>query len=139
MAKGKRPRKKATGTRVAKPSDAGHDTSSHTPKFCLHHLRNGYCLDELDRERRADFAMALFRRRSMTWLQIIQADRHGLGLETIPVDRIKPDIPGQFVDADKFVVLRYSDRLPMVGVRRGDTFHVIWVEKNYGDVYDHGS
>lgn len=36
------------------------------------------------------------------------------------------------------MVFRYSDRLPMAGVRVGDTFHVVWIERQYGELYDHG-
>ena len=61
--------------------------------------------------------MALHKRARMTWSEIILADKHGLGLETMPKDSIKPTVPEQFKDTDKFIVLRYSGRLPMVGVR----------------------
>ena len=74
----------------------------------------------------------------MTWEELIRADRHGLGLETLPADQIRPQIPTGFEDTRKFQVFRYSGRLPMVGTRTNDTFHVIWIEKDFGDVYDHG-
>ena len=75
----------------------------------------------------------------MTWSQIVRADRHGLGLETIPANQIRPSVPSSFADAQKFLVLRYDENLPMVGSRVKETFHVLWIEANYGDVYDHGS
>ena len=53
--------------------------------------------------------MALHKRARMTWSEIILADKHGLGLETMPKDSIKPTVPEQFKDTDKFIVLRYED------------------------------
>ena len=55
----------------------------------------------------------------------------------IRASAIKPSIPSKFDDADKFLAFRYHDKLPMVGPRIGDTFHILWIEANYGDVYDH--
>jgi hypothetical protein len=61
--------------------------------------------------------------------------RHG---EEIPSRSIKPSVPTQFQDRDNFLVFRYDGTLPMVGVRMGDDFHVLWIERQYGEVYDHG-
>jgi len=74
----------------------------------------------------------------MTWKQIKLADRHGLGSELVPAAQIRPSVPAAFEDREKFLVLRYNGTLPMVGVRAEDTFHILWIERNYGDVYDHG-
>ena len=73
----------------------------------------------------------------MTWAEITRANRHGLGLETISNASIKAPIPDHFQDTRKFIALRYSDRLPMVGARDGDVYHVVWIERTFGEVYDH--
>lgn len=39
---------------------------------------------------------------------------------------------------DRFLVMRYSGRFPMVGIRVQDVFHVLRIEAAFGDVYNHG-
>ena len=81
--------------------------------------------------------MALQDRARMTWLQIKMAGRHGLGSENITKGQIRATIPEAFRGTDQFMALRYHDKLPMVGVRVKDVFHVLWIEARYGDVYPH--
>ena len=109
-----------------------------TPRFCLRHLAPGYDVAALDRNARAALAMTLAQRAQLTWREIKQADRHGAGTEMIPAGQIKPTIPRHFSDADRFMVFRYHGKLPMVGVRAGDTFHILWLEAQFNDVYRHG-
>lgn len=137
--RGKPPRAKGKGKRpLNKPSSAG-SANDATPKFCLAHIVDGHCVESLpDDNKRADFALALQKRCSMTWQQITFADKHGLGLEMIDAGAIKPTVPESFSDREKFTVMRYSGLLPMVGVRVVDTFHILWIEGDFGDVYDHG-
>ncbi|SDM90211.1 hypothetical protein [Allokutzneria albata] len=114
------------------------DHNLDTPKFCLRHLQRDYDVNSLPREQQAAFAVALQRRAAMTWREIVMAPRHGLGTERIPRRSIKARIPLAFEDSDEFLVLRYDGKLPMAGVRAGDVLHVLWIEKNFGDLYDHG-
>lgn len=108
-----------------------------TPKFCLNHLQSGYGVSELPIDQRADFALALEKRRSMTWEMLYKADRHGLGYESIGADQFHPSIPRAFSDTEKFIVFRYSNLRPMAGVRVRDVFQIVWIEKNFNDLYDH--
>lgn len=133
------PPKKRAGPRKLRPAEPRPiNFDKVTPKFCLRHLHNAYCVESLPVEKRADFAMALQHRSRMTWAQIKLADRHGMGTEKIPAKRIKASIPAEFIDSDSFLVLRYSGNLPMVGIRVQDVFHVLWIECEYGQLYDHG-
>lgn len=115
------------------------EDNSSTPKFCLAHLVSGYNLDPLDKPAQAAFAIALQKRSSLTWGQIMLIDRHGLGYEFLPVDKFKCPPPHRFEGTEKFMVFRYHGKLPMAGVRIRDTFHVLWIERQYGELYDHGS
>lgn len=135
--KGGRPKKKkSAGIKDPSPAITG---TREQPRFCLTYLSEDYCVERLEQKGQARFARALRSRSKMTWNQITFADRHGLGSETLPAKDIKPALPPRFRDSEKVLVLRYDDRLPMVGVRVGDTFHVLFIEKKYGDLYDHGS
>jgi hypothetical protein len=45
----------------------------------------------------------------------------------------------KYGDAKEFLVMRYDGLRPMVGIRSNDVFHVLWIENEFGDLYDHGS
>lgn len=136
--RGAKPQRNTGSSSLHATPAIGKDTNTLTPKFCLAYIVNGYCLRELSVEQQAAFALALQKRCEMTWKDITLADRHGLGSEMLPAGQIKPQIPNSFRDRDKFLVIRYNGNLPMVGIRILDVFHVLWIERDYGDVYDHG-
>jgi hypothetical protein len=73
----------------------------------------------------------------MTWRELTLADRHGLGSETLPVDQIKLSLPALFSDRSKVTVFRYCDKLPMLGIRVDDTFHLLAIEARFNTLYDH--
>ena len=125
-------RNKTAAPIVPPPTPPDYDRL--TPKFCLAHLRE---LDHLSPELKADFADALYRRSRITWLEIKQSNRHKLGTELIPVGQIKPSMPPRFGDLKQVTVFRYSGLRSMIGHRVNDVFHVLWIERNFGDVYDH--
>jgi hypothetical protein len=95
-----------------------------SPKFCLNFLRNGFDVHALDAA-------------GQKWKDLITAHRHKQGTELIPASQIKAPIPPQFQDEPKFMVLRYDGKLPMVGVRVRDVFHVLWIEPEFGRLYKH--
>lgn len=135
--RGKRPKRKADAPSIQPAPATNYDEA--TPKFCLHHIHHGHSVAKLPPNLRADFAVALERFAELTWRDIKLMGRHSFGSEWMRKDRIHPDVPEKFKDEDRFMVLRYSGNLPMVGVRILDVFHVLWIEANYGDVYNHGS
>jgi hypothetical protein len=122
--------------KVPAAAEVNHEKS--TPRFCLRHLVNGFGVSALETSGRAAFAVALEKRAQMTWQEIKQAPKHGLGTEMIPAAQIKASIPTQFSDSERFMVFRYDGKLPMGGVRAGDTFHVLWLEPTFGALYNHG-
>jgi hypothetical protein len=109
-----------------------------TPKFCLAHIHGTQNVDCLSRVQKADFASALQKRSRMRWADLRTADRHGLGLETLPVDSLRISLPSQFAGHLKVLVFRYSDLLPMVGIRVNEVFHILAIEDQFGVLYDHG-
>lgn len=95
-------------------------------------------MTDLPTEKQADVAKAFQKRSRMTWNEILLADRHGLGCENLPSYQIKVGIPKELEDRKNFLVLRYSGKLPMIGFRISDTFHLVWIEAEFGQIYDHG-
>jgi hypothetical protein len=104
----------------------------------LEKIQSGkYCLSALDESNKAMFAMAIFRRKSLTWREIKQARRHELGSEKMPKAQIKATIPTFITDDLKdFLVLRYNGRNPMVGYREKNIFFVLWFDHNFS-LYKH--
>lgn len=120
------------------PSQA-RDYNQATPVFCLHHLHPDYDVKSLDdKEKQAQLALTINRCAQRRWIDIHQAGRHGAGTESIPADQILAPVPPKFADQEKFTAFRYHGKLPMVGVRINDVFHLLWVERHFGEVYDHG-
>ena len=120
------------------PSPAELDSGKRTPVFCLHYIHPDFHLDQCGREARASFAMALAKRARLTWDELAKSGRHQLGWEYITVEQLRMKLPPKFADNTKVMVLRYHKLHPMVGVRVGHTFHVLAIEANFGDLYDHG-
>jgi hypothetical protein len=136
MAKGNRPTAKAPRRPLDIPAPP-QASQPGSPIFCFRHIVNGYDVLALERRQQAALAVTLQQRAKLTWHQIVQAARYGQGTEKIPSGSIKPSVPTQFQDRDNFLVFRYDGTLPMVGVRMGDDFRVLWIERQYGEVYDH--
>lgn len=113
-----------------------HDDQS--PKFCLHFLRSDFDVQALDAQGQAAFAKTLQKLASSRWKDLITAPRHGQGSELIPAAEIRAPIPATFEDTEKFLVFRYRGKLPMAGVRVRDVYHVLWIEPQFGQLYDHG-
>lgn len=114
------------------------DFNKTTPKFCLAHVIPDFNLEHLSTEQQASVAQSIYKRCQLTWNQIIQDGRHGLGFELIPFKQMSCAVPEVFKDQDRAMVFRYHDKLPMAGVRVADTFHVLCFERQYGELYDHG-
>ena len=73
----------------------------------------------------------------MSWRDIKQAARHGLGFEKISRSQIKCGIPGFITeDQDHFLAFRFKGRAPMVDYRVRDVFYVLWVDPCF-ELYDH--
>lgn len=125
---------------VLKTSSQRVDYNKRTPVFCLHHLQSGYDVDSLqDKGGQAQLALTLHKCAKMKWQDIGQSGRQQSGTEWIPAKQIRAPIPNKFQDQDKFMAFRYNGKLPMLGVRINDVFHILWIERSFGDVYDHGS
>lgn len=134
--RGKQPRRGDAAAITPLPRAGGRDNDK-TPVFCLAHLGRDHCLEQLDTDAACAFARTLAKLSRLTWQQISQAPRHGSGFEHMPVTRFRPTLPTPFSDAEKLMVFRYHGKRPMVGYRVGTVFHVLWIERQYGEVYSH--
>ncbi|WP_229805335.1 hypothetical protein [Saccharospirillum salsuginis] len=114
------------------------DYNSRPPVFSLERLQTGdYCLSKLDKNHKAAFAEAIFKRKNLAWREIARSGRHSLGTEKIPKHQIKAAIPPFITeDQDHFLVFRYHGTCPMVGFRKHDVFYVLWFDHDFS-LYDH--
>jgi hypothetical protein len=137
MGKGAKPVKKETGNPKVVVPPASTSTENMTPRFCLTHLEEDYGLDPMSKDQRSELILSLGIRARMTWAELLRSARHALGYEYIKRTSLIVGVPRQFDDRDKFMCFRYAGLLPMVGVRTGDTFHIIWVARDFGQIYKH--
>ena len=106
------------------------------PIFCFRYLQT---VSNGDYKFYSDFVERLKKLSGLTWNQINIADRHGFGTEKMPVKQIKPQLP-KFITPEitHLVVFRANgDNRPFLGLRSGIVFHIIFLEEQFGDVYDH--
>jgi hypothetical protein len=136
MARNRGTRPEPSQRALAVPTQpASHDSES--PKFCLHFLHRDFDVNSLGPEKQAAFAKTLQKLASSVWADIKRAPRHGQGTELLPARDLKAPIPARFQDQDKFMVFRYHGKLPMAGVRVADVYHVLWIEPEFGKLYNH--
>lgn len=131
-----KPKKPKQGKLVKSQEPPNYDT--HPPIFSLEKVQQGkYCLSSLDQENKAMFADAIFRRKHLTWNQIKQLPRHGLGTEKISKNQISAPIPNFITeDFEDFLVFRYNGMRPMVGYRQRNVFFVLWFDHDF-TLYGH--
>ena len=106
------------------------------PVFCFRHLQSE---PKKDYKFFADFIVRLKKISSLSWNEILIADRHGFGTEKIPVSQIKSTLP-KFITpeiSDLIVFRANGDNRPFLGLRNGSVFHIIFFEESFGDVYNH--
>ena len=110
------------------------------PIFCFKHLQNEPKYDPKDKDGfYAEFILRLKKLSNLGWSEINKSHRHSWGTEKIPVEQIKLQKP-KFITPDitDLIVFRATgDKRPFLGIRKDNIFHVVFIEENFGDVYDH--
>lgn len=106
--------------------------------FSLERLVSGkYCFSSLVNIDKQHFAESIFKRKNLTWEEVMQANKHKLGTEKIPVKAIKENKPNFITDdVDDYLALRYSGLKPMVGIRQKNIFYVLWFDHDFS-LYKH--
>lgn len=138
MAKPRRPSPEGSG-RLAPPHLAADDTNTLKPHFSLEHLApdSDFNMAKCGLHDRAEFALALRDRSQMTWAEIMQAPRKGLGCEKIGTLKVRIPSAVPRDKHDKIVAFRFGQLARFLGFRDGRVFHVLWID-HAGKAYDHG-
>ena len=113
------------------------DYNREKPTFCLRYLDPQYCITSCDRDDKAAFADKARRMSLMTWNELIQAPKHGMGFETIARTAIRRPIPTHIAEDVTLIAFRFSGLKPMVGYRIDGMFHIVWFDCDF-TLYPHG-
>ncbi|AIL00127.1 hypothetical protein AN459_31440 [Pseudomonas aeruginosa] len=108
------------------------------PLFSFEFMQADYCVSECTSDERSQVLSKLRTLSQMSWQQIKQAPRHGLGFEIIGRPSFKAAIPAFVTDDTNLISFRAIGKAPMVGYRDGRVFHILWIDRDF-TVYDHGS
>lgn len=107
------------------------------PTLSFRFLQKGWGTEELSEKQCQQLLIKWEKRCGMTWTELSQQPKHGLGSEFLPIGKIKPSVPRNFQDETKVRVYRHESNYPMAGFKVGSTFYIVWIEANYNDLYDH--
>ncbi|WP_132047126.1 hypothetical protein [Curtobacterium sp. PhB136] len=107
------------------------------PVLSLRHVQPRFDVEAMTVEQRSAFLIKWAKRSRFSWTELTLQSKHGLGFEMMPKKQIRPAVP-EALEQSKYMVFRHQENLPFVGFKAGDVFHVLWIESDYGDVYDHG-
>ncbi|MFW1755755.1 MULTISPECIES: hypothetical protein [Acinetobacter] len=104
--------------------------------FSFRYTQNNHCFSKCEKHEKLDLIDSIFQRRSMKWKEIIVANRHGLGSESIDRKSLKVSIPACVPGDAKIWALRFSDLAPMVGYYERNIFYILWLDRSF-KVYPH--
>lgn len=108
----------------------------HSPIFCFKHLQKDYDIPDLQQADQAALVNQLRTLSKLTWQDIKQSGRHGLGTEKIARSSIKVAIPTVITEDVQFLAFRFSGKKPMIGYRSHDVFHLVFLDHDFS-VYNH--
>lgn len=86
------------------------------------------CVDCLDQDLLRHFVKRLHKWSSMTWQQVQDAPREGLGHEKIPIRQLKSGVSIQVSpDVEEVLSFRIDGSIRMLGLRQGEQLNVLYV------------
>lgn len=108
------------------------------PVFSFEFMRpnTGYSVTCCNEEHRAALAAKLFTLSQMTWQEIQNAPRHGLGSEKIARTSLKIALPGRVPEDAELIALRYHAKSPAIGFRDDRVFYILFLDHSF-TAYDH--
>ena len=117
-----------------------HDIiNGNYPIFCFKYLSEKSIKGCTDYEFYHDFLMRLKKLSILGWDEIKRSPHHSFGMEPIPINKIKPLLPPCITpDITKLHVFRATgNNLPFIGIQIQNIFRILFIETQFGDIYDH--
>lgn len=124
------------GARIKAHAAQSENFDKMRPVFCFEHMVSGYCVNSCTKDEKAHLADALFKRSQMTWAELRQAHKMGLGYEKISRNSLKKSVPTAIKEDVQIIAFRFAAKAPMVGFRDKEVFRVIWLDRAF-DLYNH--
>lgn len=85
-----------------------------------------------------DFLIRLKKLSELGWKEINKSGKHSFGKEIIPQNMIKHQLPSIITpEVNLYAFRAKGDNHPFVGYRENNIFHILYIEANFGDIYDH--
>lgn len=108
------------------------------PLFSFRHLQHTSFTECKDLSFFPNFMKRLNKLSELGWSVINVSQRHGFGMEKIPQHIIKPQLPPTVTpEVQLFAFRATGNNLPFIGFREGKVFHILFIETNFGDIYNH--
>ncbi len=117
--------------------DAPHQSWDKRPivfSFC--NLAHSHCVEQCTDGEKVHVLDALWKRGRMTWAEIKQAPRHGLGCEKIAQNSLQVPLPVCVTPDTTILSFRCIGLAPMIGYRDEDRFHILWIDREF-NCYNH--
>src|SRR5271168_4269350 len=126
MGKIKRPELTQGKNVTTSPSSVG-STNKLKPVFSFEHLVSTHSVEACQNDDRAALAVQLSKIGTLTWAEIQNAPRHGLGHEKISQDSIKVALPPIVTPDVNLIAFRFNGKKPMIGFRSDQTFFLLFL------------
>lgn len=123
-----------TKSKLIKNPTEGESTNSEFPFFMLSWIQKGYQISDCSEKDKVKFVNFLDSMSRMTWGDITQSSRTGLGCEKI--SRLNKNIP-DIAAGHAILSFRGAGIMRIIGFRSGMAFYVLWIDTK-GEVYSHG-
>jgi hypothetical protein len=108
------------------------------PIFCFKYIHNNYSLEQCNDSQKVSFIDKIIMLSSITWDLINKNNKHKLGYEKMPISELIPSCPAFITpDVKHLLVFRYHGLKPFLGHRNRFIFHIIFIEREFGEVYEH--
>lgn len=109
------------------------------PTFCFKYLSDISIKDCKSTDFFVEFLMRLKKLSVLGWKEIRQSQRHSFGMEKISIDQIHPQLPTFVTPEVKYLhaFRATGNNLPFVGLEIQKVFRVLFIEANFGDIYNH--
>lgn len=108
------------------------------PLFSFRYLQHTSYTECKDLAFFPNFMRRLGKLSELGWKGINTSQRHGFGMEKLPQEMIKPQLPSIVTpEVQLFAFRATGNNLPFVGFREGKIFHILYIETSFGDIYNH--
>lgn len=131
--------RKKKQSRLSPNKSSLSSTNSKKPIFSFSKMRDntGYSVSCCDDANCAALTKQLYKLSRLTWQEIQNTQRHGLGHEIIPLSSIQQEaIRSAFPEDSTPIAFRYKGKAPMIGYRTDQVFHIICLDHDF-TVYQH--